>query len=61
MIFAQIFKYLFDILVIVFVSTKEICEQSKNEKNIFYKKKKKLNLDLDIILIIYYIIKYFIN
>ena len=56
-IFAQIFKYLFDILVIVFVSTKEICEQS-NEKNIFYKKKKKLYLDLDII---FYIIKYFIN
>ena len=36
---AQIFKYFIDILVIVFVSTKEICEQSKNEKNIFYKKK----------------------
>jgi len=58
-IFAQIFKYLFDILVIVFVSTKEICEQSKNEKNIFYKKKKKLNLDLDIFYIIFYIIKFF--
>ena len=56
---AQIFKYLFDILVIVFVSTKEICEQSKNEKNICYKKKN-LFLDLDIILIIYYIIKYYI-
>ena len=38
---AQIFKYFIDILVIVFVSTKEICEQS-NEKNIFYKKKKKI-------------------
>ena len=58
-VFAQIFKYLSDILVIVLDSTKEICEKSKNEDNIFYKKKKFMNLD--IFLIFYYIIKYFIN
>jgi hypothetical protein len=58
-VFAQIFKYFSDILVIVLDSTKEICEKSKNEDNIFYKKKKVL--DLDIFLIFYYIIKYFIN
>ena len=57
---AQILKYFIDILVIVLVSTKEICEQSKNEKNIFYKKKNVLFLDLNIILIKYFLFKCFL-
>ena len=55
----QILKYLNNGLLIVLDFSKEICEKSKNDGDIFYKKN--YVLELEIIYIIYDIIKNFIN
>jgi hypothetical protein len=56
-LFFQILKYLINTVVIIFNFSKEICEKSKNNENIFYKRQNIFKLD--IILIIYDLLKKF--